>query len=225
MLFREEADMDDRVVAVPLVASRDEVYLNNFFLPRPPHTHIRSAWGPLAQPRPDTAIGYVTRRAAASSVPKCQAPFSADEEQTLQALPLTQHLLFPFLTAQWKAQIANENMLSARNQAAREGAAIVNHLHQYYSIAYNREPSIVQTCHFSLTCDIDYAEIWVHWRDKMAHYMELVDGFSLRKLDDVSEVRSLPRNILNHALGQRLRDIMDAIPSFKAKKDVSIYYI
>jgi hypothetical protein len=101
MLFRSVANLDERVEPVPNIASKDEILLNRYFRPRPPNEGVKSTFGELSQPRPDSCIGYVTRRDAQAAA--SEAPFSVDEEQILQAFPLTQYLHFPFLTSQWKA--------------------------------------------------------------------------------------------------------------------------
>ncbi|KAH8693358.1 hypothetical protein GQ44DRAFT_792461 [Phaeosphaeriaceae sp. PMI808] len=104
MLFRGEADLDERVNLVPHIASKDEVFLNKYFRPRPLNEGVKTTFGELSQPRSDSCIGYVTRRDAQAAA--SQAPFSADEEQILQAFSLTQFLRFPFLTSQWKREHA-----------------------------------------------------------------------------------------------------------------------
>jgi hypothetical protein len=213
MLFRGEADLDDRVEFVPYIASKDEVFLNKHFRPRPPTEGVRSTYGELSQPRSDSCIGYVTRRDAQAAA--SEAPFSAEEEQILKPFPLTQYLHFPFLTSQWKTQIANENMLHARYQAARDGAAVVNYLCEFYHNA-DIEPSVIQTCHFSLTCDLETSEIWVHWRDGDQYHMELVSKASLRELPEVESTRNILRNIVEYSLGERLENIRNAVPSFAA---------
>ncbi|KAL5379351.1 hypothetical protein PMIN02_010964 [Paraphaeosphaeria minitans] len=73
---------------------------------------------------------------------------------------LTQYLLFPFLTSQWKTPNSNENILHAHNQAARDGAVIVNYLYNFYSLAYpDQGPAIIDTAHYSFTCDLHTAQI------------------------------------------------------------------
>ena len=213
MLFRGEADLDDRVDSVRHIASKDEVFLNKYFRPRAPNEGVKSTYGELSQPRSDSCIGYVTQRDAQATA--SQAPFSTDEEQVLQAFPLTQYLHFPFLTSQWKTQIANENMLHARYQAARDGAVVVNYLCEFYRNA-DIEPSVVQTCHFSLTCDLETSEIWVHWREEDQHRMELINKASLRQLSELEKTRNILRNIVEYSLGDRLDDIKRSIPSFAA---------
>lgn len=211
MLFRGEADFDERVNPVPYITSKNAVFLSRYFRPRPPNDGVKSTFGELSQPRPDSCIGYVSQQDAQSAA--IQAPFSADEEQILQAFPLTQFLHFPFLTSQWKPRIGNENILHARYHAARDGAVVVNYLCQFYKNS-DIEPSIVQTCHFSLTCDFETTEIWVHWREGSQYHMELVNKSSLRQLSEVESARNVLRNIVEYSVGKRWDDIKKAIPSF-----------
>ncbi|KAH7119584.1 hypothetical protein B0J11DRAFT_582104 [Dendryphion nanum] len=108
-------------------------------------------------------------------------------------------------------------MLHARYQAARDGAVVVNYLYEFYRNA-SIEPSIVQISHVSLTCDLETAEIWVHWRQGGLHHMELINKCSLRQLPEVESIRSNLRNIVEYSLGERLSDIKKAIPSFASSK-------
>ncbi|KAF2677726.1 hypothetical protein K458DRAFT_436363 [Lentithecium fluviatile CBS 122367] len=217
LLFRGEADQCDMVAVttLPHISSKSKVYLNKGFLPKAPNATIKSIWSTLAGPVPDTCIGYVTR-ADAMTAP-ASAPFTAEQEQTLHSFAVAQSMHFPFLTSQWKSPNSNENLTTAANQSARDGAVIVNHLHEFYAAAYpDRAPSVVDTCHFSVTSDLNYLEIWVHWRANGSdeHHMEQVDNFSLRKEEHVREARSLLRNIADYAVGDRLAAIKAAIPSF-----------
>lgn len=91
---------------------------------------------------------------------------------------------------------------------------IVNYLHKFYTVAYMREPTIVEICHFSLTCDLLNGNIFVHWRDQDIHHMELVFEFSLRKEVEVQEARTILRNIVEYATTKRLESIKAALPSF-----------
>lgn len=50
----------------------------------------------------------------------------------------------------------------AHNQAGRDGAVIVNYLHYFYTVAYGRESMVLETCHFSLTCDLLNGNILIH---------------------------------------------------------------
>jgi hypothetical protein len=83
MLFRGAAEDDLRVLAAPLVYSKDEINLHRYFLPLPPDKTVKEDWKELSQPRPDTAIGYVTRRDAQSTEPPSATAFTAEEERLL----------------------------------------------------------------------------------------------------------------------------------------------
>jgi hypothetical protein len=83
LLFRGEAEADDRVPGVPLIYSKDEINLARTFLPPAPNANVTKTWGELSQPRPDTAIGYVTRGDAENTVPPSQVAFSPEEEEVL----------------------------------------------------------------------------------------------------------------------------------------------
>lgn len=133
---------------------------------------------------------------------------------------LTPYLHFPFLTSQWKSPNSNQNHSHAHNQAGRDGAVIVNHLHEFYSISRERkhEPNVVETCHFSLTCDLLNGNIFVHWREQNTHHMELVYEFSLRKEAEVESARQILWNIADHAVGERLESLKAAIPAFARNK-------
>lgn len=83
MLFRGAAEDDSQVLAAPLVYSKDEINLHRYFLPPPPDRTVKEDWKELSQPRPDTAIGYVTRRDAQSTYPVSATAFTAKEERLL----------------------------------------------------------------------------------------------------------------------------------------------
>ena len=83
MLFRGVAEDDAQVLATPLVYSKDEINLHQYFLPLPPDKTVKVDWKELSQPRPDTAIGYVTRRDAQSTDPLSATAFTTIEERLL----------------------------------------------------------------------------------------------------------------------------------------------
>jgi hypothetical protein len=122
---------------------------------------------------------------------------------------VTQFVDFPFITSQWKSS-GGRSTLAAQNQAARDGAAVVNSLHHFYSSA-NRVPSAVDTCHFSLVCDVQYGEIWLHWKEKNTHHMEVLFWFSFRDQTGVQAAIDIVANIIEYALGSRLRKIRAAL--------------
>jgi len=83
LLFRGEAEADDRVPGIPLIYSKDEINLARSFLPKAPNANIAKTWGDLSQPRPDTTIGYITRGDAENTVPLSQTAFSIEEDEVL----------------------------------------------------------------------------------------------------------------------------------------------
>jgi hypothetical protein len=95
----------------------------------------------------------------------------------------------------------------------------VNYLHTFYSLAYpDQKPVVIDTAHYSLTCDLHTAQIWVHWRDEEGHHMEMIFEFSLREENEIVEARGILKNILNHALGNRLENIKNALPAFEKSR-------
>jgi hypothetical protein len=212
-----EANLELSAVAIPLVTHKAELSLNRFFLPGPPDAATKSTWKDLSQPRPDSCVGYVSRSDAAAA--GFDAPFSHEEESILNDYVLTKALYMPYLTGQWKAPTGTEGLYAAQNQAARDGAVVVNHLHDLYRVAYGDSPSVVETCHFSVVCDVQYAEIWVHWREGMEHYMEMVRHGACRSEAEMLDIRCALRNINDYAVNERLESIRSALTPFaEAKK-------
>lgn len=223
ILFAGEADMDDRVEAIPFITRKAELLLNRFFLPPASSPAVKDTWKELSQPKPDCCIGYVSRSDAAAA--GYEAPFSVAEEGILNDYVLTKSMYMPFLTAQWKTPTGNEGLYEAASQAARDGAVVVNHLYDLYSVAYSDLPSAVDACHFSVIGDLQYLELWIHWREGKKHYMEMIDQFSFRKEAELQQARALLLNIKNYALDTRLRSIKSALPAFaSAKKKPSSKY-
>ena len=98
----------------------------------------------------------------------------------------------------------------------------MNYLHDFYTRA-GLQPSVVDTCHWSVTSDMTTAMLWVHWRTcsnktkTVKHHMKLVDQQFLRAANDKNNkamvhFRRKLRNILKWAVGPRLVKIRNAIP-------------
>jgi hypothetical protein len=135
---------------------------------------------------------------------------------------------FPFLTCQWKSHVGAEGHSVARNQGARDGAAIVNYLRDFYESA-GQIPSVVDTCHWSLTCDILTVILWLHWAvfdpatGTMKHHMRQIDHQPLNTADDpnngpMGKFRQQLRAILSFSIGPRLQKLKAAIPLVHANK-------
>ena len=221
LLFTGEADFDDRVPGVPHITAKQDISLNKLFLPPAPSTQVTKTWGALSSPQPDSCLGYV--KCSDAQAAGHEAPFQPNEESILHSFSLTQYMHFPFLTAQWKVPNSNENLHSAQNQAARDGATIVNYLHDMYTAADGISPTTVQTCHFSVQSDLQHGGLWVHWREESDHYMELVYDFSMRDQTALENLRGLLLNVLNNALGERLKSIKATLPKFAESQKCDRY--
>ncbi|KAF1911036.1 hypothetical protein BDU57DRAFT_115307 [Ampelomyces quisqualis] len=215
LLFSGESDFDEGVEPVPYITWQAEIQLNSFFLPPCPDKTTKNTWGLLTQPKPDSCVGYVLRSHAA--VADCKAPFSAAEEATLNNYILTKFMYLPFLTGQWKSPIGSENILTARCQAARDGATIVNYLATLYRVAYGNEPSPVDTCHFSVVGDVITGQIWMHYQHGGTYYMHKICAFAYDEQASLERARGYLHNIKDHALGARLQSIKAALPAFEPK--------
>jgi hypothetical protein len=140
---------------------------------------------------------------------------------------LTPSLSFPFLTAQWKSQKGDAGHFQASIQGARDGAASCNMLNKFY-LASGRKGTVVETCHFSITCDIASVMLWVHWRQEEDNstpeqfHMEciakawLVPG-GLHDDRNILLMRDALRNILDYSLHDRLNSIKEAIAKLPAQ--------
>ncbi|OCL02020.1 hypothetical protein AOQ84DRAFT_305522 [Glonium stellatum] len=214
VLFMEEAEGGE-----PLISVKPRVNLSKAYLPPPLSELVAEEYGLLSQPRPDHAIGYVPFSEA--KVAGVQAPFEPAEELVFSSL-CTQ-LPFPFLTVQWKIQKGSQGHYHARLQGARDGATVVNYLHQFYTKAENREPSVIATYHFSATCDMEILQIYVHWREansdsSVSYFMKPIAQTFLRKTSEMEEARKVLRNILEYSVKDRLQNIRQAIPPLKSRK-------
>lgn len=174
---------------------------------------------PLEQAQPDTAVGYI--REGLAKVLPIASLFTQQEDQDLARFQVCAGLHAPFFTCQWKGA-KNPNHTAAQNQGARDGAVIVNYLRWIYQTAESTtsEPSVMNTCHFSATCDISTIILFFHWASiengVVTHYMEEMDDLSLKKPRDMSISRTFIRNLQDHALAGRLSNIKIAIPKITA---------
>ncbi|KAJ4286548.1 hypothetical protein N0V90_013248 [Kalmusia sp. IMI 367209] len=210
ILFRGEAFGGTKGLTL-----KDKVNLVKDYLPDPPNAILPELRGSFSRPQPDSCIGYITAAEANTYAPPSAPAFTAREDEIARLADTH----FPFLTAQWKAVRSGENQFNASLQAARDGALIVNYMHNLYSTAYpDRAPTQLETCHFSLTIDGCTIILWIHWREikdgEVYFRMEVVDMARMRKLDDLLEVRKILHNYVDYALGERLRSIKGALPAF-----------
>lgn len=219
LLFCGEADGGEKYIE-----RVSEALLNRKYLPPAPEPFIANQYGALTQPKPDTAMGYITTRDAQAG--GVESPLSAGEEVVVLKDPLLTGLHFPFLTCQWKSAKGSQGHWHAQRQSARDGTAIVNYLHTFYTDA-GVTPSVVDTCHWSLTCDMHSAVLCVHWRTEAdgsaVYHMRRVQQEFLSAIEDeentgIACLRHRLRSVLDYALGPRLTRIRDAIPRLKEAK-------
>ncbi|KAF2800535.1 hypothetical protein K505DRAFT_228580 [Melanomma pulvis-pyrius CBS 109.77] len=216
LFFKTEIDDGEELIQV-----LPEVMFDRHWLPAAPDKWVERQYGALEQLRPDHAVGYITQQDAHSMNPHSKAALERIEEGKITRHALTTQLHFPFLTCQWKSQKSGEGHYHASLQGARDGAAIVRSLHDFYRTAQH-SPSIVDTAHFSLTTDTDIVKLWVHWLETNEnggadYHMELVNQAFLRPLTPrdtgMVDMRKMLRNILEYAVGARLHNIKAAIAS------------
>ncbi|KAH6876297.1 hypothetical protein BKA58DRAFT_138701 [Alternaria rosae] len=205
LLFAGEDD-PSAIHPVPMISSKLD-----FNLSPPGKTLPR-----LSQRQADTIIGYLSNSQAYEST--LQTAFTPDEEAALADFTLNPVLVFPFLSSQWKPA-TGESHIVAHYQSARDGAAIVRYLDEFYSIAYGRPATALECAHVSFTCDYQALNIWLHWRELDAagdatYYMKSIFDCTLRNEKHLLEARELLWNHIDYALGSRLHSLKDALPSF-----------
>lgn len=212
LLFAGEDD-PSAIHPVPMISSKLDFNLSRDFLPPPPPGKTLPR---LSQPQADTIIGYLSTSQAFE--PTLQTAFTADEEAALADFTLNPVLIFPFLSSQWKPATGESHMI-AHHQSARDGAAIVRYLDEFYRIAHGRPATALECAHVSFTCDIQALNIWLHWRELDAagaatYYMKSIFDCTLRNEKHILEARELLWNHIEYALDSRLYSLRDALPSF-----------
>jgi hypothetical protein len=167
-------------------------------------------------PQPDICFGYLTRKMASAG--RLDPPFSEELEAALlnntDYNKLTEIMHFPFLTWQWKS--SDGSNAKAQAQGARDGAAIVANLYQFYQTRGIKCPSASSTCHFSGTATADSCFLYVHWRLEEAgkhptYHMDRIASGNLDDADQLAGFRRVIRNIFDHAVDARLTEIKNAV--------------
>jgi hypothetical protein len=94
-------------------------------------------------------------------------------------------------------------------------------MHYFYSLAYpNRDPTQLETCHFSVTIEGYTIILWIYWREvdpedgEVYYRMEEVEMARMGKLNDLLDMRRMLYNYLGFAFRERLRLIKEALPVF-----------
>ncbi|KAF2752982.1 hypothetical protein EJ05DRAFT_470868 [Pseudovirgaria hyperparasitica] len=216
-------EANDRENGYRYLVSKPKNNLARSFLPNALEQTYKDAYGALAQPQPDDALGYVTALEAEYS--GIDSAFKNGDEALLDGrkLFLANQLLFPFITAQWKTS-QGEGLSYARIQSARDGPTIIRHLHTFYEKAcYDTSP--VRTCHFSVVCNMFSLEVYVIWREHSecaggdAYHMEPILRTYLSDEDGVQKYRRVLRNIVEWGRTTRLDDIRLALTNLRVNED------
>lgn len=174
----------------------------------------------LTQPRPDKTNSYMPQRIAGGRI---SAPFDDDEEAILNEDSIHRDALCPFLTAEFKN--AMDGLLVATLQGARDGVAVQNYLQALFDRA-DMTPTVVDTCHWSLTCNTQSAQLSLHWwgQDGRYHMHEFCNGnlrapcCELDRNGNMVRLRKFLRNILGYAMNERLRRIKEVIAAIQSKR-------
>jgi hypothetical protein len=202
-----------------------EVVLDGEHIPEAPSQKVVDTWTALSKSVPDHAIGYISSSDAgcwrvtgpfnqvqdndvvsyASSPP---SPLFKKTECTLPQLTAVVPAaasLFPFLTAEWKSD-GSEGHTHAALQAVLGAACVVNNNYAFLKHA-GMMPTLLDTIHFSLTCNMDTVKLYVHWREffegDIHHYSKRISSHGLRDADedesnpDMLKFRARLRNILD----------------------------
>lgn len=99
--------------------------------------------------------------------------------------PSANHCTLGDTVCQFSVEVVRWSEYSSCSKSSRPS------LHHFCSSTNHEVPSVVDTCHFSLVCDVQYGEIWVHWKDQDTHHMEGLFWFSFRDWTGVRR-RSYP---------------------------------
>lgn len=114
-------------------------------------------------------------------------------------------------------------MEEAERQASRDGAALVNSMHQLLKAAYpHADPEPQHTAHISVTCDMRTAVAWIHWRQvddesNITYEMERLAQSFCNDHEFMQKIRAVVKNATEHALGTRLEIIRSAIGALREK--------
>ncbi len=118
-------------------------------------------------------------------------------------------ILYPFFVIEFKSGSAD--FQAARIQACRDGAAIIHSmrkLREKAELANNNNENDEGRLAFSMAMNVVAADIYVHWAHKkksgeVVYEMALMEGFDIRKGEQLPKLRSYIDNILDWGLLKR----------------------
>ena len=117
-------------------------------------------------------------------------------------------------------------MDEAERQASRDGAVLVNSMHQFFKAARPyMDPPPQHTAHVSITCDMRTAIAWIHWRQvdgegNITYEMERLAQSFCNDTGSMQRIRAVIKNRIDHALGPRLDLIRETVETIRGKFDI-----
>jgi hypothetical protein len=178
----------------------------------------------LTQPRPDRTNAYLSQYNTCDLVP---AAFTEEEEAIICEGSIHKEALFPWLIGEFNS--AKIGIRIAVLQCARTGLAVNNYLAKFYRRA-DIEPTVVETCHWSIACNPEIAHLLLHWRAQDGRYH--VHSFSRASLrapfsnldrnEDMVKMRKCLRNILEYARNERLQRLKQVIAAIQKKENTEV---
>lgn len=182
----------------------------------------------LTQPRPDRVNAYMPSSIAKGYIP---VPFTPAQELILSEGNINPAMFAPWLTAQFKSALIG--LLAAALQGARDGYAVQRYLLSLFQRA-GITPTVIDTLHWSLTCNTQMAQLFCHWYDHVDnryHMYELCSAglrapfHNLDRNPDMVQMRMCLRNILDwsqHERLDRIREVVNAIEEKRQAEDIEL---
>jgi hypothetical protein len=195
------------------------------FLDKNLDTEFRRGCVPIPDLSTDTLLGNLLAKSPSIKNPKPDIAYGisfdalSSEQRRIanmmvESSQLSPGILYPFLIFEWKS---SKGLFSeAKNQARRDGAALVNGLSKLTSLAGSSTEMATKpdqdTMVFSCVISPDFAHIYVHFRQlhqngKPDWYMAKVSGYQTDESDDVASLRRDIHNILDWGVLRRSKDI------------------
>jgi hypothetical protein len=174
----------------------------------------------LRQARPDRVNAYMPSRNVKGLV---DVPFTRDEEAILNEGNLHPDVYAPWLTGQFKNASLGHSV--AMKQGARDATAVQNWHFRFFNRA-DMNPTVVDTVHWSITCNTEGVKLSCHWysSDHQYHMTEHSRAslrgthWKLERNEDMARMRKYLRNLLEWAQTERLNRIREVIAAIRTRR-------
>lgn len=200
-----------------LAAATNELWDQAVAVPLKPFEPVTRP--PLPRPRPDITFGYSAE--AFDGKQSAAFGFLVNEVKQSFAMPVDP-VGFPFLQIEFKALATGGNPFVAENQAANAGAIAMHgllELHKRNSAIPNLDFDSPQF--FSLTMNHKFASVNVHWLShdsakdgSISYNMATLSDHLLTESSGLQKVHQTVKNILHHAVSERLPRICEALDTY-----------